>query len=211
MTYRCVAEALLKTGFVGLSPEVPYTLTSGKTSPVYVDARKILSYPDVRALVMDSLTDKARDLIARHTINVIAGGETAGIPYAAMLADRLNLPMIYIRKKPKDFGRGRQIEGDLPENARVLLVEDLMSFGSSKKVFLDALAHAGATVPALAVVFSYGLFDWGAALAPHPIPDMASVVTWQDVYAFVKSNHSLFSHHADFLENLLARPEDFIK
>jgi orotate phosphoribosyltransferase len=209
--YTCVAEALLKTGCVGLSPDAPYTLTSGKTSPVYVDARKILSYPDVRAMVMASLTEKARDLIAHHHINVIAGGETAGIPYAAMLADRLNLPMIYIRKKPKDFGRGRQIEGELPEDARVLLVEDLMSFGSSKKVFLDALSQAGASVPALAVVFSYNLFDWGSALAPHPVPDMASVATWQDVYNFTKNHRSLFSREATFLENLLARPQDFIK
>ena len=209
--YTCVAEALLKTGCVGLSPDAPYTLTSGKTSPVYVDARKILSYPDVRAMVMASLTEKARDLIARHHINVVAGGETAGIPYAAILADRLNLPMIYIRKKPKDFGRGRQIEGELPEDARVLLVEDLMSFGSSKKVFLDALSQAGASVPALAVVFSYNLFDWGSALAPHPVPDMASVVTWQDVYDFTKNHRSLFSREATFLETLLARPQDFIK
>jgi orotate phosphoribosyltransferase len=207
----CIAEALLRTGCIGLSPDAPYTLTSGKTSPVYVDARKILSYPDVRAMVMMSLTDKARDLIARHTINVIAGGETAGIPYAAMLADRLNLPMIYIRKKPKDFGRGRQIEGELPPHPRVLLVEDLMSFGSSKKVFLDALTHAGAAVPALAVVFSYDLFDWGAALAPHPVPDMASVVRWQDVYDFTHHHRSRFSREADFLEALLACPEDFIK
>ena len=66
--YTCVAEALLKTGCVGLSPDAPYTLTSGKTSPVYVDARKILSYPDVRAMVMASLTEKARDLIAHHHI-----------------------------------------------------------------------------------------------------------------------------------------------
>ena len=160
---------------------------------------------------MASLTEKARDLIAHHHINVIAGGETAGIPYAAMLADRLNLPMIYIRKKPKDFGRGRQIEGELPEDARVLLVEDLMSFGSSKKVFLDALSQAGASVPALAVVFSYNLFDWGSALAPHPVPDMASVVTWQDVYDFTKNHRSLFSREATFLETLLARPQDFIK
>jgi orotate phosphoribosyltransferase len=209
--YTCVAEALLKTGCVGLSPDAPYTLTSGKTSPVYVDARKILSYPDVRALVMASLTEKARDLIARHHITIIAGGETAGIPYAAMLADRLNLPMIYIRKKPKDFGRGRQIEGELPEDARVLLVEDLMSFGSSKKVFLDALAQAGASVPALAVVFSYNLFDWGSALAPHPVPDMASVATWQDVYDFTKSHPTLFAREAAFLKTFLAHPEDFIK
>ena len=209
--YTCVAEALLKTGCVGLSPDAPYTLTSGKTSPVYVDARKILSYPDVRALVMASLTEKARDLIARHHINVVAGGETAGIPYAAILADRLNLPMIYIRKKPKDFGRGRQIEGELPEDARVLLVEDLMSFGSSKKVFLDALAQAGANVPALAVVFSYNLFDWGSALAPHPVPDMASVATWQDVYDFTKSDPALFAREATFLKTFLAHPEDFIQ
>lgn len=208
--YTCVSEALLKTGCIRLSPEAPYTLTSGKTSPVYVDARKILSYPDVRNLVMASLTEKAKTLIQRHQINVIAGGETAGIPYAAMLADRLNLPMIYIRKKPKDFGRGRQIEGDLPQNARALLVEDLMSFGSSKKVFLDALSHAGTTVPALAVVFSYNLFDWGAALAPHLIPDMASVATWQDVYDFTK-NHPAFAREAAFLETFLAHPEDFIQ
>jgi orotate phosphoribosyltransferase len=209
--YTCISEALLKTGCIGISPEVPYTLTSGKTSPVYVDARKILSYPDVRAMVMASLTEKARDLIARHHINVVAGGETAGIPYAAILADRLNLPMIYIRKKPKDFGRGRQIEGELPKDARVLLVEDLMSFGSSKKVFLDALAQAGASVPALAVVFSYNLFDWGSALAPHPIPDMASVATWQDVYDFTKSDPALFARETTFLKTFLAHPEDFIK
>jgi orotate phosphoribosyltransferase len=209
--YSCVAEALLKTACIGLSPDTPYTLTSGKTSPIYVDGRKILSYPAVRDLVMTSLTEKAQDLITRHCINVVAGGETAGIPYAAMVADRLNLPMIYIRKKPKDFGRGRQIEGDLPPEARVLLIEDLMSFGTSKKVFLDALVKAGAVVPALAVVFSYDLFDLAPALAPHPVPEVASVVTWQDVYDFTKSNCSLFFKEATFLENLLKNPGEFIK
>ncbi|MFO0002709.1 MAG: orotate phosphoribosyltransferase, partial [bacterium] len=98
-----------------------------------------------------------------------------------------------------------------PEHARVLLVEDLMSFGSSKKVFLDALAQAGANVPALAVVFSYNLFDWGSALAPHPVPDMASVATWQDIYDFTKSHPTLFAREATFLKTFLAHPEDFIK
>ena len=209
--YSCVAEALLQTNCIGISVDRPYTLTSGDTSPVYVDCRKILSLVDVRQMVCDELTAKARDLIKKHNINIIAGGETAGIPYGAIIADRLKMPMVYIRKKPKAFGHGKQIEGEMPNNTRALLVEDLMSLGSSKKVFLDALTTAGAVVPALAVVFSYNLFDVTAAFNPHELPEIASVATWHDIYEYTKSERSLFPTHADFLAKLIENPQQYIR
>ncbi len=116
--------------------------------------------------------------IGAESIDAVAGGETAGIPFAAWLADRLELPMLYVRKKPKGFGRNAQIEGDVREGARVILVEDLASDGKSKLVFTDALRAAGCQVSDTFVIFHYGIFKGSAEhLAEHGIR-LHALATW---------------------------------
>jgi orotate phosphoribosyltransferase len=155
-TETIVAKVLLDIRAVHLSDRKPFTFTSGTLSPVYVDCRKLISFPKERGLVMAL----ARALVDcgdmhRFRFDVIAGGETAGIPYAAWLAHELGLPMIYVRKAPKGFGRLAQIEGQLDEQASVLLVEDLLFDAQSKINFCTAIRKAGARVENTLVVFDY--------------------------------------------------------
>src|SRR5580765_6318890 len=130
------ARILLETQSVLFRPEEPFTFTSGLRSPVYIDCRRLISFPRARRRLMDAA----------------AGGETAGIPFAAWIADRLFLPMLYVRKEPKGFGRNAQIEGVIEEGARVLLVEDLASEGTSKVNFVRAIRQAGARVDTAFVI-----------------------------------------------------------
>ena len=153
-----VARMLLEIEAVHIRANEPYTFTSGLRSPVYTDCRKIISYPRVRSAIIDlGISVILRDA-GFEQFDAVAGGETAGISYAAWIADRLGLPMLYVRKKPKGFGRNAQIEGDLREGARVLLVEDLTTDGGSKLKFAEALRNAGATVSHTFAPFYYDIF-----------------------------------------------------
>jgi orotate phosphoribosyltransferase len=177
------ARILLETESVLFRPEDPFTFTSGLRSPVYIDCRRLISFPRARRKLMDL----AADLIQRHTgfesLDAIAGGETAGIPFAAWIADRLSLPMLYVRKQPKGFGRNAQIEGELHDEARVLLVEDLASEGTSKLNFVRAIRQAGGHVDHAFVIFNYGIFPQiETSLAAEGIALLA-LATWWDVAA----------------------------
>ena len=135
-TAHYVAELLLKIEAVHFRPHRPFRLASGEPSPVYVDCRRIISFPKERTEVVQLMTEMiARDLLTGCKLNCIAGGETAGIPFAAMVADRLGLPMSYVRKKPKGYGRNAQIEGVVRSGDNVLLVEDMATDGGSKLRF----------------------------------------------------------------------------
>jgi orotate phosphoribosyltransferase len=153
-----VARILLEIGAVNFRPENPYKLTSGWASPVYIDCRRVISYPRARRKITELAAAAVEREVGFSTLDAVAGGETAGIPYAAWLAEALNLPMLYVRKKPKGFGRNAQIEGHFDDHARVLLVEDLASDGASKVIFCQALRDAGAAVNHALVVFFYGVF-----------------------------------------------------
>ncbi|MGA0395229.1 MAG: orotate phosphoribosyltransferase, partial [Rhodospirillales bacterium] len=119
------AKILLDIKAVNFRPEEPYILTSGKASPVYIDCRKIISFTEERRAIIDMAVKQLSDAIDVKAIDAVAGGETAGIPYAAWIAEAMSLPMLYVRKQPKGFGRNAQIEGDLAEGSHVLLIEDL--------------------------------------------------------------------------------------
>ena len=110
---RIVADILLDIKAVNFRPEQPYTLTAGWASPVYIDCRKLISFPRARRKVTELARLEIEESIGHESLDAVAGGETAGIPYAAWIADALMLPMQYVRKKPKGFGRMAQIEGDL--------------------------------------------------------------------------------------------------
>src|SRR5262252_2525150 len=139
---RTVARILLEIEAVLFRPNDPFILTSGRASPVYIDCRKIIAFPRARRKVTELAAELVEREIGFESLDAIAGGETAGIPYAAWLAEKLGLPMLYVRKKPKGFGRGAQIEGDMPEGSRCLLVEDLATDGGSKVNFINAIRQA---------------------------------------------------------------------
>jgi orotate phosphoribosyltransferase len=175
------AHILLETESVLFRPDDPFTFTSGLRSPVYIDCRRLISFPRARRKLMDL----AAELIERHSgfesLDAIAGGETAGIPFAAWIADRLSLPMLYVRKQPKGFGRNAQIEGELRDDARVLLVEDLASEGTSKLNFVRAIRQAGGHIDHTFVIFNYGIFPQiETSLAAEGITLLA-LATWWDV------------------------------
>jgi orotate phosphoribosyltransferase len=119
------ARILIEVKAVQFSDGQPFVLTSGWASPVYIDCRKLISYPRVRRTLIDFAAATILQEIGFEVVDTVAGGETAGIPFAAWIADRLMLPMQYVRKTPKGFGRQAQIEGELLKGQRVLLVEDL--------------------------------------------------------------------------------------
>src|SRR3984957_6291523 len=152
------AKLLLEIKAVNFRPEEPYTLTSGWKSPVYIDCRKIIFFPRARAKICDLGVEKISRHVGYEAIQAVAGGETAGIPFAAWIAERMGAPMAYIRKQPKGFGRNALIEGDVPENMHTLLVEDLTTDGGSKIQFAKALREAGAICHPTFVVFFYGVF-----------------------------------------------------
>lgn len=155
-TEEQVAEILLDIRAVHFNEETPFIFTSSTASPVYVDCRKLISYPRQRTLITALSANLIYQKLGKGLINVVAGGETAGIPYAAWLASELNLPMIYVRKAHKGFGRGAQIEGELHEQASVILVEDLLFDAQSKVNFCSAIRNAGGDIKHTLVVFDYG-------------------------------------------------------
>ena len=127
------ARILLEIKAVNFRPEEPYTFTSGWKSPVYIDCRRIIYFPRARAKICELAVEKIGRHVGYESIEAVAGGETAGIPFAAWIADRMLAPMAYVRKKPKGFGRNALIEGDVPEGKRTLLVEDLTTDGASRR------------------------------------------------------------------------------
>jgi orotate phosphoribosyltransferase len=180
---RLTARALIEIGAVHFNAAEPYTHASGKKAPTYIDCRKIISYPRVRSTLMDFLAVTILREAGFEAFDTIAGGETAGIPFAALVADRLALPMTYVRKKPKGYGRNARIEGVMTPGMRALLVEDLATDGGSKVSFVQAIRDTGATCAHTAVIFSYGIFpNMTAELAAHGIT-LHALCTWADVIA----------------------------
>ena len=178
---RLTARMLLDVQAVHFRADQPYTFTSGLASPVYIDCRKLISYPRVRATLMDFAVSTLLRNAGFECFDAVAGGETAGIPFAAWIADRMALPMQYVRKKPKGFGRDAQIEGHIADGQRVLLVEDLTTDGGSKLRFAEALRRAGADVAHTLVIFYYDIFpDTRPKLAQAGLT-LHHLATWWDV------------------------------
>lgn len=183
---RLTAGMLIEIGAIDFNTKEPFTHASGKKAPTYVDCRKLISFPRIRATLMDFLAITIMREAGYEAFDNVAGGETAGIPFAALVAERLALPMTYVRKKPKGYGRNARIEGQMTEGQRVLLVEDLTTDGGSKLSFVDAIRDTGATCSATAVIFYYGIFDGvEKTLGDHGVK-LLHLCTWWDVLAEAK-------------------------
>jgi orotate phosphoribosyltransferase len=175
------ARILLEIGALNFRPDEPYTLTSGWKSPVYIDCRKIIFFPRARTKICELGVEKLYRDIGYEQVQAVAGGETAGIPFAAWIADRMSLPMSYVRKQPKGFGKNALIEGDVPVGMRTLLVEDLTTDGRSKIRFAQALREAGALVSDAFVVFYYGVFPGSLETLSAMGISLHHLCTWWDV------------------------------
>lgn len=203
---RLSANMLLEIGAVDFNAADPFTLASGLPSPTYVDCRKLISFPRIRSTLMDFLTVTVMRDAGFEAFTNIAGGETAGIPFAAMVAERMALPMTYVRKKPKGYGRNARIEGVMGETDKVLLVEDLTTDGGSKLSFVDAIRDTGASCGHTAVIFFYGIFDGvEEALADHGVT-LHHLTTWWDVLAAARAQGAFDAATLKEVESFLSDP-----
>jgi orotate phosphoribosyltransferase len=201
-----VAALLLDIEAVHFNAQTPYIFTSGWASPVYIDCRKVISFLDARREIIALGAAQLSNVIDIDAVDYIAGGETAGISYAAWLSETLSKPMLYVRKKPKGFGRNARIEGSFPEGARVLLVEDLATDGASKVSFADALREAGADVTDVFSVFFYGIYPESAQILGDAGLSLHALCTWRDVLAEARRRASFAPEVLAEVESFLANP-----
>ncbi|WP_174613188.1 orotate phosphoribosyltransferase [Virgibacillus ihumii] len=180
---RDIAKELLEIKAVQIRTDEYFTWTSGIKSPIYCDNRLTMSYPETRrklakafALMVDGLEQKP---------DVIAGCATAGIPHAAWLAEELNLPMVYVRSKPKGHGKGNQIEGVLEKDQNVIVIEDLISTGGSSIDSAKALQEEGANVLGVLAIFTYGLEKSKQKFADAEL-DFQTITTYDEMLAVLK-------------------------
>lgn len=200
---RLTARMLLEIKAVNFNTDEPYILASGLPSPSYIDCRKLISYPRIRSTLMDFMTVTVMRNAGFEAFTNIAGGETAGIPFSAFVAERMALPMTYVRKKPKGYGRNARIEGVMTEDDRVLLVEDLTTDGGSKLSFVDAIRETGASCGHTAVIFYYDIFpETVKTLGDHGV-ELHYLCTWWDVLAEARAQGA-------FPEATLAEVEKFL-
>ncbi len=203
---RLTARMLLEIEAVHFNADEPFTLASGLPSPTYIDCRKLISFPRIRSTLMDFLTVTVMRNAGFEAFTNIAGGETAGIPFAALVAERMALPMTYVRKKPKGYGRNARIEGAMTEGDRVLLVEDLTTDGGSKLSFVDAIRDTGASCGHTAVIFYYGIFpETEKTLGDHGVA-LHYLCTWRDVLKEARTQGSFDAATLDGVESFLDDP-----
>ena len=203
---RLTARMLLEIKAVNFEVETPYKLASGLVSPSYIDCREIISYPRIRSTLMDFVTATVMRDAGFEAFDSVAGGETAGIPFGAWIAERMGLPMQYVRKKPKGYGKNSQIEGVLTEGQRVLLVEDMTTDGGSKIKFVQAIRDAGGVCNHTALIFFYDIFpNTRENLAEHGIT-LHYLATWHDVLAEAKAGNYFDVKTLDEVEKFFADP-----
>ena len=204
---RLTARMLLEIQAVHFNADEPFILASGKPSPTYIDCRKLISYPRIRSTLMDFLTVTVMRNAGFEAFDNVAGGETAGIPFGALVAERMALPMTYVRKKPKGYGRNSRIEGVMTEGQRVLLVEDLTTDGGSKISFVDAIRETGATCAHTAVIFYYGIFPQTEKILGDHGVTLYHLCTWWDVLAEAREQGTFDSATLREVEAFLKSPE----
>lgn len=206
---RLSARMLLEIKAVDFKPDDPFTLSSGLPSPTYVDCRKLISFPRIRSTLMDFMAVTVMRDAGFEAFDNIAGGETAGMPFGALIAERLALPMTYVRKKPKGYGRNARIEGVMSEGQRVLLVEDMTTDGGSKLSFVDAIRQTGATCGHTAVIFYYDIFpETSKTLGDHGV-QLHHLCTWWDVLAEARQGDYFDAATLDAVEAFLRAPREW--
>lgn len=202
------AEILIETESVLFNTKTPFAYVSGKKGPVYVDARRLISFVEERETLINFAASLLCAEAGANAVNYIAGGETAGIPYAAFIAQRLRKPMLYVRKKPKGHGRLSQIEGvfEQDKSPAVILIEDVQNFGHSKKIFVDVLREAGARIEHVFVLFDHGIHPEVAQVNKEMGVTVHSLCTWRDVLKTAKEKQYFDPETLDSVETYLNNP-----
>ena len=196
------ASILLKKKCIEFSFKKKFQLTSGRKSIVYCDCRKIISYTNERDKLISYALKKIKLDKTLNTLTNVAGGESAGIPYASLLAQKLKLPLSYIRKEKKKFGKKSQIEGDIKYNDKVLLVEDLITDGSSKYNFIEAIEKVGGRIKAIFVIFNYGINKGFLEYKGKKIK-IISLAKWEDVLNILKLKNKFPQKEIRLIVNFL--------
>ena len=204
-----IAEKLIEIGSVQFSFNKHFTLTSGLKSPVYVDCRRIISFVKERDFIMN----EAIRYFKKNNLqfDLIAGGETAGIPYAAIIAEKLKKPMLYIRKKPKGFGKSQQIEGEFKDSENTILIEDLATDGGSKVIFVEAIRKAGLKVKDIFVIFYYDIFNLKDTVLSKLDINIHYLCTWKDIIAIIEKKNLYNQNDINNLKKFLSNPDDWRK
>lgn len=201
-----VARALVSLGAVRIAMEQPFFYTSGWASPVYVDAHVLMSDVELRTDVMDMAAQAIASIIASSGINAIVGSESSGIAFAAWLAERLGLPMLYLRKRPVGWGMAAQIEGRLPDRARVLLVDDVTTDGRSKAGAVAALRQAGPVVEDVFVLLDYALYTQEARKVGGHRLNLHALASWRHLHEALVESGRLDARQTRTLEDFAAAP-----
>ncbi|CAD5249081.1 Orotate phosphoribosyltransferase [Bosea sp. 62] len=202
---REVAELLFRAGAIHVSREQPFILAAGWASPVYVDVRLLLGDPDLRQAVSDLAARYAATTFPPGSFDAIAGAETAGIPFAAWLADRLALKLRYVRKRPLGIGRNAQVEGGSVEGLRVLLMDDLTTDGGSKLNFARGLRAAGAEVEHVLTIFYHDAFPGAGERLREAGLTLHALANWADVLR-AEVGRALAPEDRSEIERFLADP-----
>lgn len=203
-----IAKDLLEIKAVFLSPEDPFTWASGLKSPIYCDNRMTMSYPKVRREIAKGLAEKIKAQFPE--VEVIAGTATAGIPHAAWIAEILDLPMVYIRSKAKEHGKGNQIEGRITEGQKMVVVEDLISTGGSVLEACAAAKREGADVLGVAAIFTYelpkGLENFDAAGIP-----LLTLTNYTTLLESALEENYIKAEDLELLDNWKKDPANWLK
>jgi len=174
-----IANILLSIGCVNINFKNKFTLTSGKKSPVYVDCRKLVSFPKEREIIINEMSKQIKDIYKDKII--VAGGETAGIPYSSFISQKLKLPMVYIRKQPKGFGKGKLIEGEFRKKSKSILIEDMATDGGSKIHFINSMRKAHLSVKDIFVVFFYDIYPSAKENMKKMRVNLNYLASWKDI------------------------------
>ena len=197
-----IANILLSIGCVSINFKNKFILTSGKKSPVYVDCRKLVSFPKEREIIINEMSKQIKDIYKGEII--VAGGETAGIPYSSFISQKLKLPMVYIRKQPKGFGKGKLIEGEFRKKSKSILIEDMATDGGSKIHFINSMRKAHLSVKDIFVVFFYDIYPSAKENMKKMRVNLNYLASWKDILE-VSPNYISEKDHINlkkYLENI---------
>ena len=206
MLSKDIAKALLDIKAVTLSPLEPYTWASGLKSPIYCDNRITMSYPKIRRMIAQGFVDLIKQQFA--DVDYIVGTATAGIPQACFVAELLELPMAYVRPEPKGHGRSKQIEGFIPQGAKVVVIEDLISTGGSSIKAIKALEEEGIEVLGLLAIFTYELEKANINIQDADI-NLKTLSNYSSLIEIAKENNTINEDEMALLQSWRKDPESF--
>jgi orotate phosphoribosyltransferase len=198
-----IARVALEVGAIRINVQQPFTWASGYKMPIYNDNRLLLGNAQNRALV----TKGFQDLLKKNTteVEVIAGTATAGIPHATTLADRLQVPLVYVRSTAKSHGMGNKIEGILKKNQKVLVIEDLISTGGSAVNAVTAVREAGGIVDHCFSIFSYG-FPESLEKFKSASCQVHSILDFSELLKVAQSTQDIASNDIQILQSWQESP-----